>query len=437
MDTLRRRLAVSLLLALACACGGSWPRAGAIAGTGTETDVYLVIVDGLGADVATPANMPRLAAAAHRRRGSWLTAQAVMPTRTNPNHASLLTGVHPDAHGVTGNRYWSGSRDGELADPRLLEVETLFTTSARQSPRLVTAAVFAKAKLRRLFAGVRGGQASADVAWPPDGATDTLDDEASMAGFRALVRAHRPSLGVLAMADVDRAGHGGGPQSATYRAAVARADRLIGDLLDDLARDGRWRRSIVIVTSDHGFEAMRPNGDGLIEARRLAAPGVHIVCDGGVALVHARAGDAARAERALRDTVAGARAEAAVAAIYALSGPRDDAPPPPADWLLEHPRAGALVLVAQPEFTFVSGADDPAHRFRGDHGGPGVRAVPLVVVGGHPALRRAPRALAPSSVDVAPTIARLLGLPPAGRLDGRLIGPASRGRVLDEIIAVD
>ena len=31
---------------------------------------------------------------------------ASMPTRTNPNHATLMTGVEPEAHGITGNAFW-------------------------------------------------------------------------------------------------------------------------------------------------------------------------------------------------------------------------------------------------------------------------------------------------------------------------------------------
>src|SRR6266446_9476912 len=72
--------------------------------------VYLVIVDGLDARLANAAHMPRLfKAVAHESAHSsvFAGAQAVMPARTNPNHVTLLTGAYAEAHGITGNAYWS------------------------------------------------------------------------------------------------------------------------------------------------------------------------------------------------------------------------------------------------------------------------------------------------------------------------------------------
>src|SRR5262249_58162891 len=56
--------------------------------------VYLIVVDGLDARFATAARMPRLFELATRdaeRTSMFLDARAVMPTRTDNNHVSLLT----------------------------------------------------------------------------------------------------------------------------------------------------------------------------------------------------------------------------------------------------------------------------------------------------------------------------------------------------------
>src|SRR5438105_2646370 len=97
-----RRWLVALSLAAACA----HPPAAAPTG---RTHVYLVIVDGLDARAATAARMPRLFGllASECERSTFLGASAVMPARTNPNHVTLITGVHAAAHGITGNAYWS------------------------------------------------------------------------------------------------------------------------------------------------------------------------------------------------------------------------------------------------------------------------------------------------------------------------------------------
>src|SRR5262245_62070635 len=233
--TIRWRL-LAVLLALQAGCAhlgrGKPPEL-------TKADVYLVLVDGLDPKAATPSQMPHLAAAMGKT-GSWLAADAVMPTRTNPNHASLLTGAQPSAHGVTGNYYWDGITEREMGEPTLLDVETIFTAIERQRPALTTVTAFAKGKLRHLFGPCPGRQSGPDFAWWT--ANDDLyaaPDEETMNGFRALVARYRPAFSIVAIAEVDAAGHQHGPDSEAYRAAVANADRQIGMLIDDLVRTQR------------------------------------------------------------------------------------------------------------------------------------------------------------------------------------------------------
>lgn len=420
MRGLGRRMLLSLAITVLAACG-RLGHGGAASADGV--DVYVVIVDGLGADFAVPEHMPALAAAASRR-GTWLTATAVMPTLTNPNHVSLLTGAYPEVHGITGNRYWNGREDAELEDPGLIEVETIFTAIERQRPTSVTAAAFGKSKVRRLFAAAPG-QHAPDVAWHPTQADAYADDATTMTAFRELVRTHRPSLAVVAIADLDRAGHLYGPASPAYAATVAQADAQIGALLKDLHDDRRWRRSVVFVTADHGFDELRAGRSWAIETRSMNVGGTEIVSDCRVAHVYADP----RHPNAPAATAAWARRQPGIGGVYVS--------PLPPEWHLRHERAGGLLLVARPGFAFVGAPSDPTRGFRGNHGGPGERFVPLVVVGGHPALRKAPGPATPqpSSVDLAPTIARLLGIDPPRRLDGRPIPASSHGRVLEELFA--
>lgn len=390
-------------------------------------EVYLVIVDGLGADVGTPERLPRLAEALGDR-GSWLTALAVMPTRTNPNHATLLTGALPAAHGITGNWYWTGKAEREMSDPALLEVETLFTALARQRPDLTTVASFGKSKLRRLFGAAPARQNAPGRSWQPAEPGDyAASDAEAMAGFRALVAAAPPAFGVVALAGVDGAGHRDGPAAPSYGAAVAEADRLLGTFVDDLRRLGRWERGVVVVTSDHGFDALRREPGAQLDAAASIAPGAHFVSDGGVAHVYEGTPGAIEA------SIAVAHRHPEIAAVYALT-PRPGAAAFPAEWGIGHSRSGDLLLVARPGATFVGGAGDPTRGFRGNHGGPGERRVPFVVVGGHPRLRRAPAGTRPAPADFAATVAALLGVEPPRRLDGRAVDAADRGRVLPWVV---
>jgi arylsulfatase A-like enzyme len=427
------------------------------AGAGERPHVVLVVVDGLGAAMATPARMPRLfaAVAAEPAHASvFHAARAVMPARTNPNHVSLLTGVHPGAHGITGNAYWSGvpgAPPARLGAAALIEVETLITVIETDTPARRTVSAFGKPKLARLLAAVPGRQRAADVAWSPetlaaarrDRDTGYARDADTMAALVAAIREAPADFAVVNLADVDRTAHARGPGAAETAAAVAGADTAIGVLVDALRAAGEWARTVLIVTADHGFTDVAPTparpDPVIVFGRRLADAGVAgivPVADGGVEHVYAGAGPLAAAR--LAAAAALARATPGVAEVLA----RTPVPGVPAlaaahpGWHLDHPRTGDLLLVAAAGFVFVDPWDPVDARLRGNHGGPADTIVPLVVVGGSPALRAAPAdAAPPSAVDVAPTVASLLGVRLPRRLDGAPLAPSARGRVLRAILA--
>src|SRR5262245_33578466 len=145
--------------------------AAAPAGASEPPHVYVVVVDGLDARFATPERMPRLFGIVAEEKGHVARARAVMPARTNPNHVSLLTASYPDAHGITGNAYWSrvaAAPVAKLEDARLIAVETLFTVVETTAPARVTMGAFGKPKLARLFGTVPGRQHAPDVLWSPE-----------------------------------------------------------------------------------------------------------------------------------------------------------------------------------------------------------------------------------------------------------------------------
>jgi arylsulfatase A-like enzyme len=106
------------------------------------------------------------------------------------------------------------------------------------------------------------------------------------------------------------------------------------------------------------------------------------------------------------------------------------------DWHLDHPRTGDLLLVAAPGYEFVDPFDPVDASLLGNHGGPGELAVPLLVTGGWDGLRAAPPdAPVPSAVDVAPTIAAMLGIREPRRVDGSPVPAELSGRKIDAVLA--
>jgi hypothetical protein len=167
---------------------------------------------------------------------------------------------------------------------------------------------------------------------------------------------------------------------------------------------------------------------------------VRFAPDGGVGHLYAERlardatalGDAAAA---IEQAAAVARTTPGVAEVLArLQGtelPALDAAHP--DWRLGHERMGELLLVAAPGYQFANGADPG---LRGNHGRPEDTEVPLFVTGGSPAIVAVKDGVEPPAlVDVAPTIASLLGLRLPRRVDGKAIPAADAGRRYDPILA--
>src|SRR5205814_8872578 len=86
-----------------------------------------------------------------RREGYVGTANAVVPTFTNPNNVSIVTGAPPSVHGIAGNYYLDreSGREIMMTDESLMRSETILALMARADVQ--TAAVTAKDKLRKLL----------------------------------------------------------------------------------------------------------------------------------------------------------------------------------------------------------------------------------------------------------------------------------------------
>ena len=84
-------------------------------------------------------------------RGTDLRSHCVVPSFTNPNNLSIVTGVEPAIHGICGNFYYDRDNDVEVMmnEPSLLRTPTIF--KAFQEAGAKVAIVTAKDKLRRLL----------------------------------------------------------------------------------------------------------------------------------------------------------------------------------------------------------------------------------------------------------------------------------------------
>jgi phosphonoacetate hydrolase len=85
------------------------------------------------------------------KAGTNLIADCVVPSFTNPNNISIVTGRPPAVHGINGNYFFDPNTGEEVMmnDPKFLRVETLFPAFQRAGCRITV--ITAKDKLRGLL----------------------------------------------------------------------------------------------------------------------------------------------------------------------------------------------------------------------------------------------------------------------------------------------
>jgi phosphonoacetate hydrolase len=120
-----------------------------------------------------------------RTNGGYYLSRAVVPTFTNPNNLSIVTGVSPAVHGISGNFFLDPETGQEVMmnDPRFLRAETLLAALSQAGLRV--AVITAKDKLRRLLGhGLRDGICfSAENAHEATLAANGIDDVNSLVGW--------------------------------------------------------------------------------------------------------------------------------------------------------------------------------------------------------------------------------------------------------------
>src|SRR6266849_8058054 len=86
-----------------------------------------------------------------REAGFYALADAAMPTFTNPNNLSIVTGAPPSVHGISGNFALDRDSGAEImmTDPEMVRGETILALMSQAG--VPTAAITAKDKLRRML----------------------------------------------------------------------------------------------------------------------------------------------------------------------------------------------------------------------------------------------------------------------------------------------
>ncbi|MDP1569693.1 MAG: alkaline phosphatase family protein [Vicinamibacterales bacterium] len=281
----------ALLVGAACAAPVSPPTA--------PSTVILVGLDGWRWDYLDRADAPTLRALAARGvRSEGLVV--TFPSKTFPSHYTIVTGLHPEDHGIISNSIEDPAIEGRFTlrggairdDPRWWGGEPIWLTAERQGVKAGT--VFWPGS----DVEIDGGRPSYWLPYQDDLPNERRVDQ--VLEWLALPEADRPRFLTLYFSLVDSAGHTFGPDSGEVMAAAAEADRLLGLLIAGLEAAGRIDETHLVVVSDHGMAVVSPDR-AIVLDDYLDVSTLDIIDLSPVLGVRPKDGDVERVYAALRD----------------------------------------------------------------------------------------------------------------------------------------
>ena len=229
-----------------------------------DRPLVVVCVDGCEYDYITEAVAASVAPFLGRmiEKGAAFKGDCVVPSFTNPNNLSIVTGVPPSVHGICGNYFYDRDTGAEVMmnDPKYLRTGTVLAAFAGAGGKV--AVVTAKDKLRSLLGhGMRGICFSSEKADQCTVAQNGIDKVVEMVGkpvpsvysadlsefvFAAgvkLMERHRPDLMYLSTTDYVQ--HKAAPGAPAANAFYQMMDPYLASL--------ETMGCTIALTADHGM----------------------------------------------------------------------------------------------------------------------------------------------------------------------------------------
>lgn len=293
----RRSFCFSTAAALAARAGG-------------RARILIALIDGFDPEYLERSDMPNLKRLISS--GVYRVGKCVLPSVTNVNNASVVTGCFPDEHGIVTNFYYD-PRTGESKEMESAEFllrPTIFERAGKAGLR--AALVTAKDKIKTLLSRGAHIAVAAEAPEPEFVAAigpnpDMYSAEVNYWVFRAARHLfQQQGIDLLYLSTTDYMMHTYAPGDAPSLEHLHRLDQLLGEMLDGIPN------LTVLLTADHGMNAKT---EGIDIARVLGSKGIeaeavpiirdrHVVHHrnlGGACYVYLkRRADAGRAREVLR-----------------------------------------------------------------------------------------------------------------------------------------
>jgi predicted AlkP superfamily phosphohydrolase/phosphomutase len=406
----------------------------------TQRSVVVISLDGFPAYSLEDPQLP----APTLRRLIESGAQAkrmttVNPTVTWPNHTSMVTGVRASEHGLlyNGSAVRTGTWPPIKIEPfiekeKMVHAVTVYDLAHRAG--LTTAqvnwvAIEHAPTITWEFPEMASVAGTIEREMVARGAVRASEieqfrrtnivrrDEIWTDAAVHIIREHKPNLLLFHLLTLDSVHHAYGPKSLAGAAAIGFLDGCVARVLEAIKAAGMEDRTTVIVVSDHGFKVVTKQirAAAALTAANLAAS-VHVIPEGGTAMLYLDKTKAAELLPKVRNVFE--RMEG----IAQIAGKNDFAGLGLPDAERE-PQMPDLVLVAKSGYAFVGGVANPvvvsSEQKTGSHGylntDPELDAI--FIASGY-GIRAGVSLDRIANLDVAPTIAALLGL----RFEGAIAG---------------
>ncbi|OEK05653.1 alkaline phosphatase family protein [Roseivirga misakiensis] len=223
--------------------------------------VILISFDGFRHDYVEKYNTPNFKALIKE----GVAADAMLPSypsKTFPNHYTIVTGMYPDNHGLVDNNFYDAELDLQYSISNRDVVENPAFYGGLPLWQLVQQNDMKSASYFWV-----GSETSIAGSYPNyyhiyDGSVPNDERVNAVIEWLKLPENERPNFISLYFSLVDSAGHGFGPNGEKTKEAVLEADRLLG-LLMTLVNQIDLPINIV-VTSDHGMHEITPQEDSYI-----------------------------------------------------------------------------------------------------------------------------------------------------------------------------
>ena len=412
------KLPCSLLLMAALAVQAQPPRG----------KVVVISLDGFPAYALDDPKLPVPTLRRLMRDGAHATMTTINPTVTWPNHTAMVTGVPTDQHGLLANGTITrtGAWPPVKVEPfiektKMVHAPTVYDAAHRAG--LTTAQVdwvaienaptiswafrewpSADGPLEKEMIA-KGAITLADL----DGFTKAnilFRDQIWTRAAEYLILNHKPDLLLFHLLTLDSEHHTYGPNTLAGRTAMAFVDACVEKIVNAVQAAGIADRTTFLIVSDHGFKAYKSQIRATVALQQAGLDDkVFVLPEGGTAFVYV-------SEDALIPRVRAALAgvEGIDRIMGAAEFPALGLPVPQKD-----PQFGQLLLSAKEGYSFSGATGGPvtaaAPQIGGSHGylasDPDMNAI--FIASGY-RVRAQGKLGEISNLDIAPTIAHLLGV---------------------------